>query len=78
MFWQLATNTALAYASGVQMKNRFIIKSFFQLVFIMVRKNWAHTHNFKEVVELLKQCGDREIETHLLLAPKNATKLPPQ
>ena len=43
----------------------------------MVTKNWAHTHNFKNEVELVVECGGREIQTHLLTAPKNATYLLP-
>ena len=39
MLWQLATNTAIANASDAQMKNRFVIKSFFRLVFLMITKN---------------------------------------
>ena len=45
------------------MQNRFVIKSFFQIVFLMVRKNWAHTLNFNDVVELVAECGGREIQT---------------
>ena len=37
-----------------------------------------HTHNFKDVVELVTESGGREIEAHLLTAPKNATYLSSQ
>ena len=76
--WQLAKNAALTNASYAQKKNRFVVKSFFQIVFLTVRKNWTHTHNFKDVVELVVECGAQEIQTHLLGAPTNATYLLPQ
>ena len=44
----------------------------------MIRKNWAYTHSFKDVVELVAECGGKEIQTHLLTAPKNATYLSPE
>ena len=52
--WQLATNIAVANASDTQ------IKSLFRIVFLMVRKNWVHNHSFKDVVELMAECGDQE------------------
>ena len=44
----------------------------------MVRKNLAHNHNMKDVVELVVKCRGREIQIHLLTAPENATYLSPQ
>lgn len=76
--WQLATNAGLANASNSQMKDRLIIKSFFRIPSLMVRKICAHNHNFKDVVELVAECPGREIQTHLLTAPENATYLSPQ
>ena len=32
----------------------------------MIRKNWAHNHNIRETVELVADCGAREISSHLL------------
>ena len=75
--WQLATNAGLANASNSQMKDRLIIKSFFRIPSLMVRKICADNHNFKDVVELVAECPGREIQTHLLTAP-NATYLSPQ
>ena len=41
----------------------FVIKSIFRTVFLLVRKkNRTHTHNFKDVVELVEECRDREIQ----------------
>ena len=32
-----------------------------------------HTHNFNNVVDLVAECGAKELQTHLLTASKNAT-----
>ena len=44
----------------------------------MIKKNWAHTHNFQDIVELVAECGGKEVQTHLLSAPKNATYMSAQ
>ena len=38
----------------------------------MIKKNWAHSHNFEDIVELAADCGTKEISLHFLTAPKNA------
>ena len=43
----------------------------------MIRKNWAHSHNFEDIVELVADCGAKVISPHLLTAPKNAKYLSP-
>ena len=43
----------------------------------MIKKNWAYTHNFRDIVELIGVCGGKEISSHLLTAPRNATYLSP-
>ena len=43
----------------------------------MIRKNWAHSHNFRDIVELVADCGTKEISSHLLTALKNAKYLSP-
>ena len=43
----------------------------------MIRKNWAHSHNFCDIVELVADCGAKEIFSHLPTAPKNAKYLSP-
>ena len=43
----------------------------------MIKKNWAHNHNFKDIVELVADCGTKQISSHLLTAPKNAKYLSP-
>ena len=58
--------------------NRFIIKSFSRITHLMIKKNWAHTHNFKDIVELIAHCGDKEVQRHLLIALKNRNYTPPQ
>ena len=43
----------------------------------MIRKNWAHSHNFRDIVELVTDCGANEISSHLLTALENAKYLSP-
>ena len=43
----------------------------------MIRKNWAHSHNFRDIVELVADCCAKETFSHLLTAPKNAKYLLP-
>ena len=43
----------------------------------MIRKNWAHSHNFRDIIKLADDCGAKEISLHLLIAPKNAKYLSP-
>ena len=43
----------------------------------MIRKNWAHSHNFRDIVELVADCGAKEMSSHLLTALKNAKYLSP-
>ena len=44
----------------------------------MIIKNWAYTHNFHDVVDLISQCGGKEISSHLIIAPKSATYMSPE
>ena len=41
-------------------------------------KNWAYTHNFHDVIDLISQCGGKEISSHLIMARKNATYMSPE
>ena len=41
-------------------------------------RNWAHTCNFKELVELISKCGSKELKTHLLTAAGNANYMSPE
>ena len=44
----------------------------------LVKKNWAHSKNFKGLVELVVECGGREVSSHLITASRNATHLSPE
>ena len=33
-------------------------------------RNWAHSHNFRDIENLVDDCGAKEISLHLLTAPK--------
>ena len=54
-----------------------LIKSFLRITHLLVMKNWAHIHNFPDLVQLIAACGGKEIRTHLLSGPPNATYLSP-
>ena len=71
--WKLARKASLASTATKIDRNRFVVKSFFRIVHSMIIKNWAYTHNFHDVVDLISQCGRKEILSHLIVAPKNAT-----
>ena len=75
--WQLAFNASLQSGETKRQNNRFILKCFFKITFLMIRKNWAHIHNFRDIIELVVDCGAKEISSHLLTAPKNAKYLSP-
>ena len=76
--WKLAREASLASTATKNDHNRFVIKSFFRIVHSMIIKNWAYTHNFNDVVDLISQCGSKEISSHLIMAPKNATYMSPE
>ena len=44
----------------------------------MIIKNWAYTHNFHDAVDPISQCGGKEISSHLIMTPKNATYMSPE
>ena len=75
--WQMEFNASLQSSETKRQNNRFIFKCFFKITFLMIRKNWEHSHNFRDVVELVADCGAKEISSHLLTAPKNAKYLSP-
>ena len=50
--------------------NSFVFKSFFRVAFCLIKHNWAHIHNFENLVQLVLECGGKEIQTHLLTSPK--------
>ena len=64
----------LHLSSPVKLKvknNGFISKCFFKIKLLMIRKNRAHSHDYRDIVELVADCGAKEISSHLLTAPKN-------
>ena len=46
-------------------------------MFCLIKHNWAHAHNFKNLVQLVSRCGYKEIQMHLLNSPTNAKHLSP-
>ena len=62
--WKLLQEAALSEEISVTATNHFVIKSFFQITWLLIKKNWAHSHNFKSIVELVDACGGEEIKKH--------------
>ena len=59
--WKLLQKAALSEEISVTATNHFVIKSFFQITWLLIKKNWAHSHNFKSIVDA---CGGEEIKKH--------------
>ena len=75
--WKMMQYASLASEVQKTQTNRFILKSFFRITWVFISKNWAHTHNFKTLADLVSACGGKELQTHLLISPKNATFMSP-
>ena len=58
----MAFNASLQSGETKRQNNRFILKCFFKITFLMIRKNWAHSHNFRDIVELEKHGLKRHLE----------------
>ena len=69
---------ALSKKIYVTATNHFVIKSFFQITWLLIKKNWAHSHNFKSIVELVAASGGEEIKKNLLHTPQNANYMSPE
>ena len=52
--WQMAFNASLQSGETKRQNNRF------KITFLIIRKNWAHSHNFRDIVELVADCGAKE------------------
>ena len=76
--WKLACKSSLVSNITKTDSNGFAIKSFFHFICSMIIKNWTYNHNFSDVVDLVAHCGGKEISTHLIMAPKNATFMSPE
>ena len=68
----MAFNASLQSGETKRQNNCFILRCFFKISFLMIRKNWAHSRNFRNIVELVADCGAKERSLHLLTARKNA------
>ena len=75
--WKMELNASLQSGETKCQNNRFILKCFFKITFLMIRNNWAHSHNIRYSAELAADCGAKEIFSHLLTALKNAKYLSP-
>ena len=55
--WQMVFDASLQSSETKRQNNYFILKCFFKITFLMIRKNWVHSHNFRDIVELVADCG---------------------
>ena len=58
--------------------NKFVLKLLFRTLHFLVLKKWIYAHHFKDLVELISQCGAEEFCNHLLFGPKNAQYMSPK
>ena len=75
--WKMTFNASLLSGETKRQNNCIILKCFLKTTVLLVRKNWAHSHNFRDIVKLVADCGAKEISYHLLTAPRNAKYLSP-
>ena len=70
--WKRLEEATLSKEISVTATNCFVIKSFFRITWLLIKKNRAHSYNFKSIVEVVAACGREEIQKHLLHAPRKA------
>ena len=66
----MAFHASLQSGETKRQNNCFILKYFFKTTCLMIRKNWEHSHNFRDIVELAADCGTKEISLPYLLHRK--------
>ena len=54
--YKLLVDASLGNVTAMLSQNRFVIKTFFRVAHFMILKNWACTHNFKDMVQLISDC----------------------
>ena len=54
-------------------ESKSVITKFFKITRFLAKKKWAVKNNFSDIVEFLKDIGDKEIVNFLNRAPKNST-----
>ena len=75
--FQLLLEASLATDIQKQKTIWFAIRNVFQMTWVLIRKNWAHTHNLQTLAALARECGGKELQNHLLTSPKNALYMSP-
>ena len=53
----MAFDASLQSSATKCQNSRFILKCFFKITFLMTRKNWVYSHNFRDIAELVADCG---------------------
>ena len=66
---KLLQEVSLVSEIKVTSTERFVFRSFFRVAFCLIKHNWADT---LYLVQLVSECGGKEIQMHLLTSPKNA------
>ena len=74
--WQMGLNASLQSSETKHQNNCFILKCFFKITSLMIRKNWAHSNNFRDLVELVADCGAKEYPCIYLLQQKMQNTFP--
>ena len=69
---ELLRERALADEIFKTTEARFVMKCFFRITHLMVTHKWAHFANFTDLVKLVAAYGAKEVDAHLLFAPRNA------
>ena len=59
--WKLLQEASFASEIKVTSTNRFVFKGFFLVAFCLINHDWARTHNFDNLVQLVSECGGKEI-----------------
>ena len=54
-------------------ENKSGVTKFFKISYFLAKKKWAVKNNFSDIVEFLKDIGDKEIVNFLNRAPKTTT-----
>ena len=72
----MGLNASLQSGETKHQNNCFILKCFFKITSLMIRKNWAHSNNFRDLVELVADCGAKEYPCIYLLQQKMQNTFP--
>ena len=55
--YKLLVNASLSNEIFTTNQNHFVMEFFFRVIHFTVTKNWSYTQNFKDVIQLIINCG---------------------